>query len=156
MSANNKVSTKIETKKAEIEATIYTKINELRTEIKADSAPSTLNYQLSIQTNLLINMTKLLLISSNGHYSSHLKNIHMYHNLPNTYLPWPYKVTHFFKFKNCGIPYFLPYANPCQQTRAGRHKNISHQKTTIYISLSSHRTYILNFLQQNKTINHSP
>ena len=47
-------------------------------------------------------------------------------------------------------------ANPCQQTRAGRNTNLSHQKITIYIPLSYHRTPILNSLHQKKNMKPSP
>ena len=51
---------------------------------------------------------------------------------------------------------FMTSANPCQQTRAGRNTNLSHQKITIYIPLSYHRTPILNSLHQKKNMKPSP
>ena len=42
-------------------------------------------------------------------------------------------------------------ANTYQPKISGRHTNISHHKTTIYLTLSSHWTPILNSLQQKKT-----
>ena len=119
-----------------------------------NSTPSTWSYQLSIQTNLIITMNNLLLISSNGQSLSHLKNIHMHKNLPNTYIPWPSKATHFFIFKNGGMPSLLTFVNPYQKTRSGQHKNLSHQKINIYLPLSSHRKPILNLLHQNKNMKH--
>ena len=101
-------------------------------------------------------MTNLLLISSNGHSSSHLKNIHMSHNLPKTYLKLPQKETHFFRFKNGGIPSFLDFSNPCKKTRAVRHTNISQQIIVKHLTLSSHWTPTLNFLKKNKTMKHYP
>ena len=114
------------------------------------STPLAWNCQLSLQTQLLLHMTKLMLISSNGHFSSHLKNIQLYHNLPSTYLLLPYKETHFFRFKNVWMSYFLPSDNNCQQTRAVRHTNISQMIIIRYIYLSSQWTPILNFYRERK------
>ena len=95
-------------------------------------------------------MTNLLLILSHGYLSSDLKNIHMCHNSPNLYITWPSKATPLFRFKNGGMEFFLPSVNIYQQTRSGRHTNISKQKITTCLPLSSHQKYILNSLQQNK------
>ena len=53
-----------------------------------------------------------------------------------------------------GIPYFLPYYNIYQQTRAGQNTNISKEKIIASITSSSHQTHILNFTQKNKTMKH--
>ena len=98
------------------------------------STSYTWNYHLSIQKNILLLVANLLLILSSGQSSGHLKNPHIHHNLPNTYLTWPYKATHFFRFKNGGIPLFLTSPNPFQQKRSGRHTNISNLKITIKYS----------------------
>ena len=78
----------------------------------------------------------------------------MHHNEPNNYLPWTLKATHFFRFKNGGMPLFLPSDNICQQKRAIRHRNTSQQKIKIYLSLSTHWTPILNSLHQKTPIKH--
>ena len=62
--------------------------------------------QLSLQTNLPLAVINLLLISSNGHSSNHLKTNHMHNNPPNIYIPWPLKVTLSLEFNNGGITFF--------------------------------------------------
>ena len=119
------------------------------------SASLTQNYQLTLQINLLLPTTNLMLISSNFHSSSHLKNPNMHHNSPKIYHSWPLKATNFFRLKNGVMPSLLPSANIFQQKRTAWNTNISNQKITIYIFLSSHQTPILNSLQQNKTMDHS-
>ena len=82
------------------------------------STLSTWNYQLplkinwlSLHTNFLHTMKKFIMISYNGHYSNHLKNIHKHENSPKIYLPWPLKVTLSFEFKNGGMLSFTPSSN---------------------------------------------
>ena len=70
-------------------------------------------------------MTKIQLILSNGDFSSHQKNIPMHNNSPNIYHSQPQKATPFFKFRNVGMPLFLPSYNIYQQTRDGHRKNHS-------------------------------
>ena len=101
-------------------------------------------------------MTNLMLISSNSYSSSHLKIIHIHQNLPSTYLTWTLKSTHFFIFKNGVMPSFLSSANTCQKTRSGWNTNILQHIIMKYLPLSCHRKPILNLLNQNKTLNHSP
>ena len=61
--------------------------------------------------NILPLTTNLQLISPTGHFSSRHIFIPMNHNSPNISNLWPQKATPFFKFKNCGMPLFLPYDN---------------------------------------------
>ena len=57
--------------------------------------------------------------------------------------------------QNCRMTYFLPYANTFQQTRSGRHANISHQIIMKYFSLTFYRKPILNLLKKNQIMKHS-
>ena len=114
--------------------------------------PSTLKYQIPLQTNLLRPMTKILMKSSNGHSSNHQENIHKHHNWPNTCIPWSFKVKLSLIFKDGGVQLVLPSANIYQQIRYGRHKNLSQQNIIKYLPLSSHWTPILSSLHQNKNI----
>ena len=85
ISASNKVRTSIETAKTELEATMNTKLERLKAETKSDNKTkfNSLNMKLSYLTSKdLLPMTKLMMISSIGHSSSHLKNLHMDQNLP--------------------------------------------------------------------------
>ena len=118
------------------------------------SAPFKWKYHISLKTNLLTLMTNLLMISQNLHFSNHLKNLHMHHNSPKIYLPWPSKTTQLFIFKHGGMKSFLTSANIYQQTRSVRNKNIPKQKIKTYITLSYHQKSILNFLQKNKNMKH--
>ena len=106
------------------------------------SVPLTWNYQLSIKIKPLLPMTEFLLISSNGHFSSHLKKFQTHHNSPKIYIAWPSKATPFFILKNGGMPSFMPSENIYQKTRTNQHKNISNQKITTYIPLSSQHAHI--------------
>ena len=135
MSTNNKIRTKFEIAKTEFEAIINMKW--INTNLKHIS-PLTWNYKLSIKINLLSIITKLQLISLNGHFSSKQKNIPMHHNSPNIYHAWPYKATPFFKFKNIGMQSFLPSSDIYQLKIAGRPSNISKYNITTYIHFSSH------------------
>ena len=100
-------------------------------------------------------MTNLQLISLNLHFSSHQKNIPMYHNLPSIYHSRPYTATPFFKFKNGGMPLFMPSTNSYQWTISSHHTNISEQNIRKSHLLSSNQTYIIKFPQQKKTMKHS-
>ena len=53
------------------------------------------------------------------------------------------------------MPFFLPSDNLYQQRRAGHHTNHSEQNITPCLIFSSDQTQITNFLQKNKTMNHS-
>ena len=72
-----------------------------------------------------------------------------------TIFPWTFKVELYLNFKNCGISFVQPSANPYQQTRSGRHINISKHHIMIYLHLSSHRIPIQSQPQQKKTIRNS-
>ena len=92
MSASNKVSTNIETEKRELEETKNKKLDEFKTKIKYDNTKKfnslyTKLPGITLKT-IIIPMPNLLLISSNSHSSSHLKNIHMHQNSPNAYTLW--------------------------------------------------------------------
>ena len=154
MSASNKVSTNIETEKRELEETTNKKLDEFKTEIKADNTTTcnSLYMKLSSLTsnNLTIPKNNISLISSNGHHSSHLKNLHMHHNLPSIYLPRTSKEKQFFIFKNDRITSLLPPTNTFQQTRSGHHKNILYQTIMNYLTLSCHWTPIINYLKQKQ------
>ena len=94
---------------------------------------------------LLLIMTNLLMISSNGNFSSDLKNLHMHQNSPNICLPVPPKATPFLILNFFGITYVLPSANIYQQTRADNHQ-ISHIRKSQHIFLyptTIHTSYII-------------
>ena len=99
-------------------------------------------------------MTNINLISSNSQWSSHQKNITMHQNSPRIYHSRPQKVISLFKFKNDGMPLFIPSSNIYQQTRSIRHTNHSEQNITTSLNLSPQQTHILNFPHKNKNIKH--
>ena len=61
----------------------------------------------------------------------------MNHISPNICLPWTFKVTLSFNFKNGGMSFDPPYTNPYQQTRYVQHTDLSNQNIMIYISIYS-------------------
>ena len=106
------------------------------------STTSTWKYKLSHQKNILHPMNNHLLISPNGHSSNHLENIHMHNNQPNIFPTLNLEVILSFNFKNGGVPLVTPSINTYQQTRSGRHKNISKHQIMIYLYFPSHQTLI--------------
>ena len=78
----------------------------------------------------------------------------MHHNSSKICPPWTLKATLYFNFKNGGMPFDLPSANPYQQTRAGWHKKLPKNHNMIYQHIFSHWTLIQSQRQKNKTNRH--
>ena len=75
MGINNKVSTNIEISKTELEAKMSTRLDEFK------------YYTVRSLDKKISAITKnLLLILLNGHFSIHVKDLHMYYNSPKIHL----------------------------------------------------------------------
>ena len=83
MSTRKKFSTNIEIGKTELEA----RMNMIYDELKYETFISLdMKFQISLRINPLLLMANLLMVSINGHFSSHLKNIHIHPNSSNIYI----------------------------------------------------------------------